>query len=114
MRVSWVMSCPSEVTEIQEFSLARTISLRVVAGLSAGFVAVAPKERMVTSPFFSTLTAFGSALASAGGTAAAARLTGGGFSGEDSSDSVEGCADGMAVGAGVADSVGTCAARDDE
>ena len=56
MRVSWVTSCPSEVTEIQEFSVARTTRLRVAAGFSVGAVVAAPKERMVTSPFFSTLT----------------------------------------------------------
>src|ERR1700751_5498050 len=114
MRVSCVMSCPSEVTEIQEFPLARTISFSVAAGLSAGFLAVAPKERMVTTPFFSTLTAFGSSLVSAVRTGAGACLAGGGFSDEAPFDSVEGCADGVAVGAGVADAVGICAAEDDE
>ena len=78
IRVSWVTSCPSEVTEIQEFSLARTIRVRAAAGCSAGAATVVPKERMVTSSFFSTLTGFGSSLVSAGGTGTGARWTAGG------------------------------------
>lgn len=56
IRVSCVKSWPSEVTEIQEFSLARTTSVSVWADCPGGLVVAAPNERMVTSPFFSTLT----------------------------------------------------------
>ena len=54
MRVSCRTSCPSEVTEIQEVSVARMTRLNDAAGWSAGFATGWPKERMVTSPFSTT------------------------------------------------------------
>ena len=113
IRVSWVTGCPSELTEIQEFSLARTTSVNLVADCPDGFAALAPKERIVTSPFFSTWTALGSASAAAiAGTAA---ILGGSVLGVDWTDRVESCVtgagvatvgaadvDGGAVGVGVA------------
>jgi len=96
IRVSCVTGCPSELTEIQEFSLARTTSVNFVADCPDGFAALAPKERIVTSPFFSTWTALGSASAAAiAGTAA---ILGGSVWGVDWTDGVASCV----TGAGVA------------
>src|SRR5215470_11879277 len=89
IKVSWVSSCPSEVTEIQEFSLARTTSVSEVAGLSVAFVAPDPNERMVTSPFRSTLTCAGSAAVEA---VRDERLTGKSSDSDDGWDSVAGAA----------------------
>ena len=114
INVSCVTSCPSEVTEIQEFSVARTISLRVAAGFSGGFVPAEPKERIVTSPFFSTLTSSGSVLVASGRTGAGARFKAGEVSDEDCADSLEERGDGVDVGAGGTEALGAGAADDDE
>jgi len=76
IRVSCVTSCPSEVTEIQEFALARTTSVNFVPDCPDGLAALAPKERIVTSPFFWTFTALGSVSAAVAGAGAGAPLGG--------------------------------------
>lgn len=58
MRVSCATSCPSEVTETQAFSVARITNVKFSDDDIAGFGVGAPKERIVTSPFFSTVTWF--------------------------------------------------------
>lgn len=58
MRVSWVTSCPSAMTEIQEFSAARTTTVNAAVS-SAGAGVELSKERMVTSPFLMILGAEG-------------------------------------------------------
>jgi hypothetical protein len=74
IRVSCVSGCPSEVTEIQEFSLARTTRVSFLADSSDVFAGVVAKERMVTSPFFSTLTELGSLSGVVAGAGAGARF----------------------------------------
>ena len=108
IRVSCVSSCPSDVTEIQEFSMARTTSVREAADLSAAFEAPDPNERMVTSPFRSTFTCVGSAPAVVEAVRDE-RLTGKSSDSVDDCDSVAGAAeDGSLPAAGVDCSVAGC------
>jgi len=106
IRVSWVTSCPSEVTEIQEVSLARTTRVSLVAEVSAGLSAVAAKERVVTSLFFSALTASGSALGSGWGVRAGLRFAESRVGADGCEDCLEGCGAGAGLVAGGADEVG--------
>src|SRR5215469_11084847 len=102
IRVSCVTSCPSAVTEIHEFLLARTISARLAAGFSVCLADAAPKERIVTSPFLSTLTASGSVVVSGAWTGAEERIAAGGVAAGVCADSGDGCGDGVATAAGGA------------